>query len=499
MCFTACSLADESNLKDWQNPRLTGVNNLPPHASAVMCPDADTARQIGPIGNAERVNRPGIVPSMGNGNTSTQPITRGACRFWKMEFDDSAWTTIPVPSNVEIHGYGIPIYVNIPYPWAKPWEPPYVPEDDPNNTVNSYRRTFSVPEDWTGRRVLITFDGVNSMFYLWVNGQKVGMGKDSRTPVEFDITPYLQPGENLLAVENFRWCDGSYLEDQDFWRLSGIFRDVYLWSPPNLHLRDVEIHTELDGEYRNAELNVAVEMENHAGAEAAVTVQADLMDSTGNTVASASSTLTVQADAVAKSTLTIPVSDPLKWTAETPTLYKVVLSLKDAAGNTIEALAVNTGFREVEIKDGDLLVNGRRILIKGVNCHETDPDVGQAVTLEGMVKDILVMKRHNVNAVRTSHYPNQPAWYDLCDQYGLYVIDEANVESHGMGYGRQSLAHPPEWLDAHLDRTIRMVERDKNHPSVIIWSLGNEAGNGPKFHGDLRLDQAAGREPPGAL
>ncbi len=482
MCIFSCCFAKETTPKDWQNPRLTGVNNLAPHASIVVCPDADTARQIGPVCNAERVKSPWYRSLNGDWNYRYAANHAGRIPdFWETAFDDSGWATIPVPSNVEIHGYGIPIYVNIPYPWPKPWEPPYVPEDDPNNTVNSYRHTFTVPEDWSGRRVLITFDGVNSMFYLWVNGQKVGMGKDSRTPVEFDITPYVKPGENLLAVENFRWCDGSYLEDQDFWRLSGIFRDVYLWSPAKLHLRDVEIKTALDDDYRDAELQVIVDIENQTGEEAAATVQADLTDPAGNTVATSSIPFSVPPDAIGKETLTASISNPLKWSAETPHLYKVVLSLKDAAGNTIEAVALNTGFRKVEIKKGDLLVNGKRILIKGVNRHETDPDLGQAVTVEGMVKDILVMKRHNINAVRTCHYPDQPAWYDLCDLYGLYLIDEANIESHGMGYGRQSLANPPEWLDAHLDRTIRMVERDKNHPSVIIWSLGNEAGNGPNF------------------
>jgi len=482
MFFSACSFAEQAMPKDWQNPRLTGINNLPPHATAVVCPDVETARQIGLVCSAERVKSPWYRSL--NGDWKYQYAANHTGRipdFWEMDFDDSAWTTIPVPSNVEIHGYGIPIYVNIPYPWAKPWEPPYVPEDDPNNTVNSYRHTFTIPEDWSGRRVLITFDGVNSMFYLWVNGQRVGMGKDSRTPVEFDITPYVKTGENLLAVENFRWCDGSYLEDQDFWRLSGIFRDVYLWSPPDLHLRDVEVKTDLDEACKDASLIVVVDIENRTDAEAAVTIQADLLDANGNNVTSSSSPVSVPPAAKATGTLTASVVNPLKWSAETPHLYQIVLSLKDSAGSTIEAVAVNTGFRKVEIKNGDLLVNGKRILIKGVNRHETDPDLGQSVTVDGMIKDILVMKQHNVNAVRTSHYPNQPSWYDLCDQYGLYVIDEANIESHGMGYGRQSLANPPEWLDAHLDRTIRMVERDKNHPSVIIWSLGNEAGNGPNF------------------
>jgi beta-galactosidase len=382
-----------------------------------------------------------------------------------------------------MHGHGIPIYVNVPYPWPKPWTPPFVPEDDPNNTVNAYRKTFTVPKDWSGRRVLITFDGVNSMFYLWVNGQKVGMGKDSRTPVEFDITPFLKPGKNLLAVENFRWCDGSYLEDQDFWRLSGIFRDVYLWSPPDAHIRDFEVQTELDAHYRDAELKVSLKITNHTDLPRALFVDAKLFDPAGRELGVFDVPKKAYAEPNWESgTLLVgTVPNPRKWTAETPNLYKLLIELKDNMARTLEVIPVNVGFRKVEIKDGDLLVNGQRILIKGVNRHEHDPDHGQVVSVEGMIQDILVMKRHNINAVRTSHYPNHPAWYDLCDRYGLYLIDEANIESHGMGYGKESLANPPEWKDAHMDRTIRMVERDKNHPSVIIWSLGNEAGNGPNF------------------
>ncbi len=481
MClFSACASAAEP--PDWQNPRLTGVNTLPPHATAVICPDADTACGIGVATNAERVKSPWYVSL--NGDWKYKYAANHSERmpdFWTPGFDDSTWATIPVPANVEKYGYGIPIYVNIPYPWRKPWKPPYVPEDDPNNTVNSYRRTFTVPESWAGRRVLITFDGVNSMFYLWVNGEKVGMGKDSRTPVEFDITKFLKPGENLLAVENFRWCDGSYLEDQDFWRMSGIFRDVYLWSAPLVHLRDFEVKTDLDAAYRDAVLSLSAAVENHDDTVTTVTVQGVLLDADGATVSTLSTTLQIEPGKENKGTATVSVADPLKWTAETPNLYSLVLTLKDNVGTVLETAKINVGFREVEIKDGNLLVNGKRILIKGVNRHETDPDLGQAVTVEGMIKDIMVMKQHNVNAVRTSHYPNQPAWYDLCDKYGLYLVDEANIESHGMGYGRASLANFEEWLDAHMDRTIRMVERDKNHPSVIIWSLGNEAGNGPNF------------------
>ena len=514
MSMAACSFAADTP-PDWQNPRLTGVNTLPPHATAVICPDADTALAIGPVSNAERVKSPWYVSLNGDWKYKyAVNHTERVPDFWTTAFDDSAWATIPVPANVEKHGYGIPIYVNISYPWRKPWEPPYVPEDDPNNTVNAYRRTFTVPEAWDARRVVITFDGVNSMFYLWVNGEKVGMGKDSRTPVEFDITAYLKPGENLLAVENFRWCDGSYLEDQDFWRLSGIFRDVYLWSPAMVHIRDFEVKTDLDAAYKDAELTLSVAVENHGEAAAAVTVEGALFNPEkdgksvwpvlrpdvinekglkGNTMAILSATLQVEPGKESNGEVTIDVGRILKWSAETPYLYPLVLTLKDDAGKVIEVRRVNVGFREVEMKDGNLLVNGKRILIKGTNRHETDPDLGHAVNVEGMIKDIEVMKQHNINAVRTSHYPNQPVWYDLCDRYGLYLVDEANIESHGMGYGRKSLANFEEWLDAHMDRTVRMVERDKNHPSVIIWSLGNEAGNGPNF--EATYDYIKERDP----
>jgi beta-galactosidase len=476
--------AHATETKDWQNPELTGINNLAPHATMVICPDAETARTIGPVSNAERVKSP-FYRSL-NGDWKYHYAANHTGRlpdFWQPGFDDSSWKAIPVPANVEMQGHGIPIYVNIKYPWA--WKtkptPPIVPEDDPNNTVNSYRRTFTVPQDWDGRRVLITFDGVNSMFYLWINGQKVGMGKDSRTPVEFDITPYLQKGENLIAVENFRWCDASYIEDQDFWRLSGIFRDVYLWSPGDLHIRDFQVNTDLDTECRDAQLKLQVKVQNTAQAEAVAKVEAALLDADGKTIASSSVEVKAAATGEAEAKLSAAVKNPLKWTAETPNLYRLLLTLKNEAGKVLEVIPTNVGFRKVEIKDGNLLVNGRRVLIKGVNRHEHDPDLGQVVTRERMLQDIRVMKQHNINTVRNSHYPCVPAWYALCDEYGLYVIDEANIESHGMGYGAESLAKQPEWAAAHMNRTVRMLERNKNHPSIIIWSLGNEGGDGPNF------------------
>ena len=476
------SAASDRPLADWENPQLTGLNNLPMHASAVACPDERTARRIEFVGNAERVKSPFYRSLNGEWKYHySKNHSERLANFWEPGFDDSKWVALPVPSNVEKHGFGIPIYVNIQYPWAKPWRPPFVPPDDPNNTVNSYRRTFSVPKEWEGRRVLLSFDGVNSFFYAWINGQRVGMGKDSRTPVHFDVTPYLKPGENLLAVENLRWCDGSYLEDQDFWRMSGIFRDVYLWSPPNIHIRDFRVRTDLDATYRDATMELQVKVQNSTPGAGVVLVEGKLLGPKGQTVCNPILKVEVPAGGETEAMVTVPVLNPPKWSAETPQLHKLLLTLRDASGKTIEVIPVNVGFRKVEIRDGDLLVNGQRILIKGVNRHEIDPDLGQAITLEGMVRDLELMKQNNINTVRCCHYPNQQVWYDLCDRYGIYLIDEANIESHGMGYGRESLANPPEWLDAHMDRTVRMYERDKNHPSVIIWSLGNEAGDGPNF------------------
>ncbi len=477
--------ASPENPEEWENPKLTGLNNQSPHASMIICPDLKTARKIGVTVNSERVKSP-FYRSL-NGDWKYHYSSNHLARvsdFWKTDFDDSSWATIPVPSNVEIQGHGVPIYVNIRYPWT--WHgtepnPPFVPGDDPNNTVNSYRRTFEIPKDWDGRKVFLTFDGVNSFFDLWINGEKVGMGKDSRTPVEFDITSFLKPGKNLIAVENFRWCDGSYLEDQDFWRLSGIFRDVYLWSPPNVHVRDIEIKTDLDEQYRDAELKGKLSLVNYGKDAMNVTVEAELFDPSGDSVSSRSVDQTIEAGQEISLDGSVPIENPLKWSAETPNLYQLFVTLKNSDGKTLEVLPLKVGFREVEIRDGNLLVNGKRILIKGVNRHETDPDVGQAITIEGMEKDIQMMKQFNINTVRCCHYPNQPAWYDLCDRYGIYLIDEANIESHGMGYGDKTLAKDPQYAEAHMNRTVRMVERDKNHASVIIWSLGNEAGFGPNF------------------
>lgn len=472
---------------DWENPGLTGIDRLPPRASTVVCPDAATARSIERVENAQRIKSPWYRSLNGpwKYHYSKTPRER-VPGFFQPAFRDAGWPTIPVPSNVEMEGYGVPIYVNIPYPWTRA-DPPYIPKDNPNNTVSAYRVEFTVPAQWKGRRVVLGFDGVNSFFYAWVNGHRVGMSKDSRTPAEFDVTPLVRTGSNLLAVEVFRWCDGSYLEDQDFWRLSGIFRDVYLYCVPQLHVFDFRVTTDLDAGYRDADVRIEAALRNDDAQDRRAVVEATLLDPAGAVVFSAASApVEVPARGGAEVAIAQVVKAPRKWSAEDPALYQLLLTLKDANGTVLEVLPCKVGIRKVEIRGGELLVNGQAVLLKGVNRHEHDPDRGQAITVDSMVRDIELMKRNNVNAVRTAHYPNQPAWYDLCDRFGIYLIDEANIESHGMGYGEQSLAKKPEWLAAHLDRTQRMVERDKNHPSVIIWSLGNEAGDGPNFEATSR-------------
>lgn len=406
-------------------------------------------------------------------------VSHRVADFWQPEFDDSRWAEIPVPANVELEGYGVPIYVNQPYPW-KTRTPPVVP--DALNSVCAYRMAFCVPAEWGGREVFLTFDGVNSYFSVWLNGRKLGFHKDSRTPATFRLTPYLEEGENLLAVEVFRWNDGSYLEGQDMWRLSGIYRDVYLWSTPQVHIRDFFVRTELADDFKSAKLIIEAQVENYAQHPQAVQLEAALLCARGSEVfRTRSDIINPPLQGVAQSVLEQAVFEPQLWSAETPLLYTLMLSLKSSTGQVLETIPWCVGFRRAEVRGDAFLVNGQRILVKGVNRHEHDPDRGHVVTRERMIEDISLMKRHNINAVRTSHYPNVPEWYALCDEYGLYVLDEANIESHGMGYGAESLARAESWGGAHLDRLQRMVERDKNHASIIIWSLGNEAGMGCNF------------------
>jgi beta-galactosidase len=460
---------------DWENPEMIGLNKEAPRATAVPFADRNTALSKIAESSPWNLSLNGDWRFNWAKNPKSRPVD-----FFRSDFDVSSWDLIPVPANWQLHGYGYPIYTNVRYPWGEP-DPPKVPHDF--NPVGSYRRTFTVPNEWDGRQVYIRFGGVSSAFYLWVNGHEVGYSQGSRTPAEFNITEFLVPGDNVVALEVYRYSDGSYLECQDFWRISGIFRDVSLYSWNPLHIRDFQVHTDLDRVYRDADLGVDVWVTNDDSENRSFSIEARVFDAGGNVYLEGLTT-SGRVDAGDEGILRLrkDVENPPKWSAEEPNLFRLVVTLKDSDGSLVQSVSTNVGFREVEITNGQLLVNGVAVLIKGTNRHEHDPDTAHVMSTEGMIRDILIMKQHNINAVRTSHYPDVPEWYDLTDRYGLYVIDEANIESHGIGYDPdKTLGNKPEWGKAHLDRTISMVERDKNHPSIIIWSLGNEAGDGVNF------------------
>jgi len=454
---------------DWDNVKVLQINRENPHATMMVYDSQQAALSFD--------KKQSVFHQCLNGQWkfkwSKNPATRPA-DFYKTSFDDSGWGNIKVPSNWELQGHGVPIYTNIEYPFdienfeaPKEWNP-----------VGSYRRTFEVPANWKGRQVYINFDGVQSAFYLWVNGKKVGYSQGSRTPGEFNITPYLKSGINQVAVEVYRWSDGSYLEDQDFWRLSGIFRDVYLWSTPNTHIRDFEVSASLDKAYTNGVFKIKGEL--LAISDAAVAVQYQLFDNGGHELLNEHVALNAGKGLTAFETKEHTLANIAAWNAESPTLYQLLISLKDKNDEVLEVIPQRVGFRRIEIKNGKMLVNGVQVLFKGVNRHEHHPTTGHYVTTDDMLRDIVLMKQNNINAVRTSHYPNTPEWYDLCDQYGLYVMDEGNIETHGFGnYKKNRLSNDPAWREAHLDRVQRMVYRDRNHPSVVIWSFGNESGDGP--------------------
>jgi len=459
---------------EWDNPAIVHVGTERPHATMMVYPSAELAR------TGERAKSPwfdllnGTWKFHGSMRPSERPLD-----FYRPDFSDATWGTIPVPSSWQMHGFDIPIYTNFIYPWPQdPSKPPQVPYD--YNPVGSYRLRFTVPAAWKGRHVYLHFDGVDSAFYAWVNGKKLGYSEGSRTPAEFDVTPYLQPGANLLAVEVYRFGDGAFLEDQDMWRMSGIYRDVYLWATPDTHVRDFEVDTNLDSSYRDATLHVKARVSNAAAKASTVEVIAELSNAGGAPVGKPAHTA-VEVGGKAESTaeLDIPVANPRKWSAEDPYLYKLLLTVKNPAGTVLEVIPQNVGFRKVEIRGGRFLINGRPILVKGVDRHEHSAETAKYVPVSLMIQDIRLMKQFNINAVRTSHYPNSPEWYDLCDRYGIYVLDEANIECHHYGNNPQNrLTNDPEWQTAYLDRVSRMVERDKNHPSVVIWSMGNESGDG---------------------
>ncbi|RMG03885.1 MAG: DUF4981 domain-containing protein [Planctomycetota bacterium] len=470
--------------EEWQNHLVVQVNCEPPRTTAYPFDTREAALE------GDRTKSPWF--RLLNGTWKFHWVNHPDKRpvdFYKVDFDDSSWDEIPVPSNWEVLGYGVPIYANF-RPIFK-IDPPRVMGEPPKrefttyenrNPVGSYRRTFELPADWQGRRVFLHFDGVRSAFYVWVNGRKIGYSEGSRTPAEFDITDAIHPGKNLVAVEVYRFSDGSYIEQQDMWRLSGIFRDVYLWSSAEVQIRDFFVHTDLDDTFTQADFSVDVELRNFAKQAADTKVVGELVDSaTGETAATLEGDALVPAGGTTTIVLRKKIVGPKLWSAEKPNLYRLVLQLRGDDGRLVEATSHNVGFRRVEIKEKQLRVNGVPIYIKGTNRHEIDPETGYVMSVERMIQDIVLMKQNNLNAVRTSHYPDDPRWYDLCDQYGLYILDEANVESHAA----QWVTGEDHYAFACLNRAKRLVERDKNHPCVFAWSVGNESGRGEKSWPDM--------------
>ena len=471
-------MGDKLNSKiDWENPTMIGQNKEPAHNTLIPFNDFHSALKS----YEDSKNYQSL-----NGNWKFNWVKKPSDRptnFYEVDFDEGNWDIIDVPSNWQMRGYGIPIYTNVKYPYSvNTKEIPSI--DHEYNPVGSYRRFFDIPKDWRDREIFIHFGGVKSAFYIWVNGEKVGYSQGSMTPAEFNITKYVKEENNVLAVEVYRWSDGSYLEDQDMWRFSGIYRNVYLFSTPKVHIRDFFARCELDEHYKDGILKVRVKVRNYSKNDLSQhKVEISLLDKEHQFIGSK---ILMEKDfGVGSSSETVielqdNIQNPEKWSAEIPNLYDLILILKDSDNKVIEVEQCKFGFRVVEIKDdGGLYINGKSIILKGVDRHDHDPDDGRAVPLSSMLQDIKIFKQNNINAVRTSHYPNDPKFYELCDEYGIYVLDESNLESHGL---RDVLpGSDPNWTDACVDRMVSMVERDKNHPSIIIWSLGNEAGFGDNF------------------
>ena len=438
----------KTGMEPWQDPGIFEENRLPMKASFVTC-EQKTLSLNGAWKFSWSENIDGRIKG-----------------FEALKFNDSAWKTMPVPGMWELNGFGDPVYLNIGYAWRGNYKnnPPFPPTE--RNHVGQYRRTFNIDKSWTGKQICLNIGSATSNVRVWVNGKMVGYSEDSKLEARFDITRYVKAGENLIALEIFRWCDGTYLEDQDFWRLSGIARGVYVYTREKERLEDVHIVAGMDGDFTvSAEVTRGIRK-----------VLVRVLDAAGQTVASGESI-----PSGGKATYSGKVSSPALWSAETPNLYTLAVEASDGQ-KTAESTDIEFGFRTVEIKGNQLLVNGKPVLIKGTDRHEMNPDKGYVVSEADMIKDIKIMKKLNMNAVRTSHYPNDPMWYSLCDKYGIYVVDEGNIESHGMGYGDKTLAKRADFKAAHLARDQRMVMRDFNHPSIIVWSMGNEAGNGDNFY-----------------
>ena len=443
----------------WHNVDVNQQNRAPRRAAFFAFENLDKAQAFEKKNSANYLSMEGTWKFNFVKDYNKRPVN-----FFAANFDDSQWKDFPVPGLFELNGYGDATYKNIGYAWATQFDPnpPYISEL--NNYTGSYRRTFDLPKDWKGKDVYFHVGSATSNLTLWVNGKYVGYSEDSKVAAEFNISKYLKPGKNLIAMQVMRWCDGSYFEDQDFWRLTGIAREVYLYARPKVHAADIRLDAGLENQYRDGVLNYQIALK---GSKTDVTLT--LCDKDGKKIAEASG---VQG--------TIKVPGVKAWTTETPYLYKAFITLKNKQGVS-EVIPQKIGFRNVEIKNAQLLVNGKPVLIKGANRHEIDPDGGYVVSVERMIQDIKIMKQLNINAVRTCHYPDDPRWYDLCDEYGIYVTAEANLESHGMGYDEKSLAKFPEYLQTHIERNEGNVKTFINHPSIIVWSLGNECGYGINF------------------
>lgn len=472
LAFLLVAVMATSQTRDWENPEVFAINKEKPRATFLPYPDAKLAAQDDYSASPYFMSLDGTWKFHWVAKPSEAPAD-----FYKENYDVSKWTDMPVPGNWEFNGFGIPIYTNVIYPF--PTNPPYVNEND--NPVGSYKHQFDLPQTWDGRKVFIHFEGGTTAMYLWINGQKVGYTENAKSPAEFDITPYVRKGKNTLACQVYKYSDGSYIEDQDMWRLGGINRSVYLYSTAETRISDFFAHPDLDANYKNGLFSLDVELKNYATQNKNQTVEVTLIDGAGKSVFSKSQKVTVPSNGLKETTFSGTVSNPLKWTAETPNLYTLLVSLKDERNNIVEVTSSKIGFRKIEIKNAQVLINGKKVYFKGVNLHEYNYKTGQVVNREVMMRNIQLMKELSINAVRTSHYPQPTLWYKLCDQYGIYLVDEANQESHGLGYGPSNVSNLPEWNATHMDRIKNVVERDKNHASVIFWSLGNESGNGKAF------------------
>lgn len=461
----ACSLSvSAQTFKEWQDPEINEINRAPMHTSFFSYEDIDAANNGVKERSDNFMTLNGVWKFFWVENADQRPTD-----FFKVDYNDKGWGDLRVPAVWELNGYGDPIYVNVGYAWRNQYKnnPPYVPVE--KNHVGSYRKEIIVPADWKGKDIIAHFGSVTSNMYLWVNGKFVGYSEDSKLEAEFDITKYLLPGKkNIIAFQVFRWCDGTYLEDQDFFRYSGVGRDCYLYARNRNRIEDIRITPDLDSEYKNGTLDINLSLKGYNN------VVLELIDAQNNIV------VVKEVKGSGKINTEIAVENPFKWTAETPYLYTLRASVKRGS-ETTEVIPLKVGFRKIELKDSQILVNGQPVLFKGANRHEMDPDGGYVVSRERMLQDIQIMKKFNINAVRTCHYPDDSYWYELCDKYGIYMVAEANIESHGMGYGEKTLAKNKKYAKAHLERNMRNVQRNFNHPSIIFWSLGNEAGYGPNF------------------